>query len=81
MTINIRVQTSPSKNAIDLEGKIDTSKREHIEHLVEMIITSCLCVFPITCRHIPLYPLLCNRVQQCLLDMQSPSVHIILHCS
>lgn len=39
MTINIRVQTSPSKNAIDLEGKIDTSKREDIEHLVEMIIT------------------------------------------
>ena len=34
MTINIRVQTSPSKDAIDLEGKIDTSKREDIEHLV-----------------------------------------------
>ena len=35
MTINIRVQTSPSKDAIDLEGKIDTSKREDIEHLVD----------------------------------------------
>ncbi len=39
MTINIRVQTSPSKDAIDLEGKIDTSKREDIEHLVEMLMT------------------------------------------
>ena len=39
MTINIRVQTSPSKDAIDLEVKIDTSKREDIEHLVDMLIT------------------------------------------